>query len=80
MILKKWIQKIQNKLKEEYFHIEKRDDLISDEKVSQIIKHTASACTVVATQPLPFADSFSLLIFSLESPVTLVIKEISAFS
>ena len=58
-VIKK-IQKIRDKLLEEYFNIEKRNDLTDDEKISKIIHHTAGACATVASQPLPFADIFLL--------------------
>ena len=47
-------------LKREYTGIENRSDLSDDQKVSRIIKITASVCAAVAIQPIPFADIFIL--------------------
>ena len=47
-------------LKKQFTEIEKRDDLTEDEKVSQIIHRCSFICSVVAIQPLPFADIFLL--------------------
>ena len=49
-----------NILKREYTGIENRSDLSDDQKVSRIIKITASVCAAVAIQPIPFADIFIL--------------------
>jgi len=45
-----------NSTKKEYFRIEERADMSPNEKVSRIIKVTASICAGVAMQPIPFAD------------------------
>lgn len=47
-------------LSREYTGIENRIDLSADQKVSRIIKITASVCAAVAIQPIPFADIFIL--------------------
>lgn len=52
--------KITGILSREYTGIENRTDLSADQKVSRIIKITASVCAAVAIQPIPFADIFIL--------------------
>ncbi len=47
-------------LRREYTGIENRTDLSDDQKVSRIIKITASVCAGAAIQPIPFADIFVL--------------------
>ena len=54
------IEKAKEKLSQEVFNIEKRDDLSNDEKITKIIKIFSTACAAVAVQPIPFADIFVL--------------------
>jgi uncharacterized protein (DUF697 family) len=54
------IEKAKQKLSHEFFSIEKREDLTTDEKVQQVIKISSSVCAGVAVQPIPFADIFIL--------------------
>jgi uncharacterized protein (DUF697 family) len=54
------IESAKKKLANEFFAIEKRDDLSDDEKVQHVIKISASVCAAVAIQPIPFADIFVL--------------------
>lgn len=49
-------EKLKKTLEREYIGIENRSDIPYDEKVSRIIKITASVCAGVAVQPIPFAD------------------------
>ena len=53
-------EKLKKTLEREYIGIENRSDIPDDEKVSRIIKITASVCAGVAVQPIPFADVFVL--------------------
>jgi len=48
------------KLQRELLHIEKRDDLTDDQKVSRVRQVTCAVCAGVAVQPLPFGDIFLL--------------------
>lgn len=54
------IESAKKKLANEFFAIEKRDDLSDDAKVQHIIKISASVCAALAIQPIPFADIFVL--------------------
>ena len=54
------LEKAKEKLSHEFFSIEKREDLTTDEKVQQVIKISSSICAGVAVQPIPFADIFIL--------------------
>jgi uncharacterized protein (DUF697 family) len=58
--IKKRATGIIERLKEEYFAIEKRSDLNKEQKISRIRHITCAACSGVAIQPLPFADLFVL--------------------
>ena len=49
-----------NKLKKEFFEIENRTDISQEEKIHQLIIIGSSVSSVVATQPIPFADIFIL--------------------
>ncbi len=49
-----------DKLKSEYFSIEKNEDLSKDQKISRVINYTAGLCAATAVQPIPFADIFIL--------------------
>lgn len=48
------------RVKEEYSAIEYREDISDGQKVTRVIKITASVCAAVAVQPIPFADIFVL--------------------
>jgi uncharacterized protein (DUF697 family) len=47
-------------LKQEVTEIEFRQDMTAEEKISRITHITCTACSLLATQPLPFADIFIL--------------------
>ena len=49
-----------DRLKREIFEIEKRDDLMVEEKVKRITHITCATYAGIAIQPIPFADIFIL--------------------
>ena len=56
----KTTERLKKVLKREYIDIESRTDIPDDQKISKIIKVTASVCAGIAVQPIPFADIFIL--------------------
>jgi uncharacterized protein (DUF697 family) len=49
-----------DKLKSEFFSIEKNQSLTIEQKANRVVNYTAGLCSAVAIQPIPFADFFIL--------------------
>lgn len=49
-------ERIKRQLEHEFLAIERNSTLTEDQKVSRLIKTTATICAAVAAQPIPFAD------------------------
>jgi uncharacterized protein (DUF697 family) len=58
--IKKRVNSMKERLKQEFFEIEKRSDLTREAKVGRIRHATCAACAGLAVQPIPFADIFVL--------------------
>jgi uncharacterized protein (DUF697 family) len=54
------ISRTKEKLQQEVFALEKRNDLTEDQKVKQLITIFSTTCAAIAIQPIPFADIFVL--------------------
>lgn len=54
------ISRAKEKLQQEVFALEKRNDLNEDQKVKQLITIFSTTCAAIAIQPIPFADIFVL--------------------
>lgn len=50
------LERLKRQLEREFFAIERNPTLTEDQKVSRLIKTTATICAAVAAQPIPFAD------------------------
>jgi len=57
---KDFISSLKEKISKNLTDIESRDDLTTDEKVTQIIHIFSATCAGAAVQPIPFADIFVL--------------------